>query len=189
MESTLLTDTSKFLSYVLRHEPHAIGLQLDSEGWAAIDQLIAGAATQGRVLDSALIAAVVQSNAKKRFALSADGQRIRAVQGHSTASVNVQHVQQVPPEVLYHGTARRFLAPIQEKGLIAGARHHVHLAQEAGTAVEVGRRYGEPVVLKVAARRMHEAGFVFYRAENGVWLTDRVPVEWIVKVGERSSNV
>ena len=33
MNSESLSDISKFLSYVLRHEPQAIGLQLDSDGW------------------------------------------------------------------------------------------------------------------------------------------------------------
>ncbi len=61
-------ETSKFLSYVLRHEPHAIGLQLDSEGWADVESLIAGAAKDGRILDIALIQAVVSSSDKNASA-------------------------------------------------------------------------------------------------------------------------
>lgn len=34
MDRKTLEDTSKFLSYVLRHQPEAIGLTLDGEGWA-----------------------------------------------------------------------------------------------------------------------------------------------------------
>jgi RNA:NAD 2'-phosphotransferase (TPT1/KptA family) len=82
-------EVSKFLSYVLRHQPEAIGLELDSEGWANIDALIAGAAGQGQSLDKQLIEAVVDGSDKKRFALSEDGLRIRAVQGHSTAKVDI----------------------------------------------------------------------------------------------------
>ncbi|MEJ2802347.1 RNA 2'-phosphotransferase [Comamonadaceae bacterium PP-2] len=39
-----LTETSKFLSYVLRHEPQSVGLSLDTEGWVGVDALIAAAA-------------------------------------------------------------------------------------------------------------------------------------------------
>lgn len=170
-----LTETSKFLSYVLRHEPQAIGLQLDNEGWANIDSLITGAAKDGRILDIALIQAVVSSSDKKRFSISDDGLCIRAVQGHSTTNVSIQHTEKEPPEFLYHGTATRFLESIRQQGLIAGSRHHVHLSQEIKTAIAVGQRYGKPVALKIEALRMHQQGFKFFQAENGVWLTAHVP--------------
>ncbi|MFT8814429.1 RNA 2'-phosphotransferase [Acetobacter fabarum] len=179
MNTKQLNETSKFLSYVLRHEPHAIGLQLDSEGWANVESLVAGAAKDGRILDIALIQAVVSSSDKKRFSLSEDGLRIRAVQGHSTASVSLQHVEKEPPEFLYHGTATRFLESIRQQGLIAGARHHVHLSQDITTVTAVGQRYGKPVVLKLEALRMHQQGFKFFQAENGVWLTTHVQAGFI----------
>ena len=50
MSKKLLDDTSKFLSYVLRHDPQAIGLSLDSEGWAGIAELIEAASRDGRSL-------------------------------------------------------------------------------------------------------------------------------------------
>lgn len=174
-----LNETSKFLSYILRHEPQAIGLQLDSEGWADIDSLISGAAKDGRVLDITLIQAVVSSSDKKRFCISDDGQRIRAVQGHSTASVSLQFIEKEPPEFLYHGTATRFLESIRQQGLIAGNRHHVHLSQDMQTAIAVGQRYGKSVVLKIEALRMYQQGFKFFQAENGVWLTNHVPINLI----------
>jgi putative RNA 2'-phosphotransferase len=172
-------EISKFLSYVLRHEPQAIGLQLDVDGWAQIDLLILAAAKQGHELSRAIIESIVESSEKKRFALSADGQRIRAVQGHSNAEVRLQHVEKVPPEILYHGTATRFLQSILKQGLIPGSRHHVHLSQDIQTATAVGQRYGKPVTLKVESLRMHQQGYTFFQAENGVWLTDHVPVSFI----------
>lgn len=173
------TDISKFLSYVLRHEPHAIGLALDREGWAEVDALIAGARTAGKELNEALIRAVVAGSDKKRFAISEDGSRIRAVQGHSTDSVTIQHEAKVPPEFLYHGTATRFLDSILAEGLRPGERHHVHLSQDIATATTVGQRYGKPVVLKVEALWMHQQGFKFFQADNGVWLTEHVPSVFI----------
>ncbi|PMX04038.1 RNA 2'-phosphotransferase [Pseudomonas sp. FW215-R2] len=182
MSKKLLDETSKFLSFVLRHEPQAIGLTLDSEGWADIDALINGAARDGRTLDRTLIENVVASSDKKRFSISPDGQSIRAVQGHSTKSVELQFEEKQPPETLYHGTATRFMDSINEQGLIPGSRHHVHLSQETATASAVGQRYGTVVILQVAARQMQEQGFKFYQAENGVWLTERVPAEFLSTV-------
>jgi putative RNA 2'-phosphotransferase len=84
----------------------------------------------------------------------------------------------MPPAILYHGTATRFLESIREQGLKAGSRHHVHLSLDVSTAVSVGKRYGKPVVLKIQAMRMHQRGFKFFLAENEVWLTDIVPAEF-----------
>ena len=179
MNKKTLEDASKFLSYVLRHEPQAIGLALDSEGWADIDALIAGAATEGRQLTRELIEQVVRDNDKKRFALSAGSQRIRAVQGHSSKAVQLQLEERQPPAVLYHGTATRFMDSINEKGLIPGSRHHVHLSQDIETARGVGQRYGKVVVLQIDAQAMQARGCTFYQAENGVWLTDQVPAGFI----------
>ena len=49
------------------------------------------------------------------------------------------------------------------------------LYSDIETATAVGQRYGKPVILKIKALLMHEQGFVFYRSENGVWLTSNVP--------------
>ncbi len=179
MSKKVIEDISKFLSYVLRHEPQAIGLELDSQGWGDIDALTSGAAKGGRQLSRELIERVVEGNDKKRFALSADGQRIRAVQGHSNKTVQLQLEAKQPPAVLYHGTATRFMESINEKGLIPGSRHHVHLSQEIDTARAVGQRYGQVVILQIDAQAMQAQGFRFYQAENGVWLTDQVPVDFI----------
>lgn len=174
-----LVETSKFLSFVLRHQPDAIGISLDREGWADIASLIAAASAAGKRLDRDWIKTVVATNEKKRFALSDDGMRIRAVQGHSTESVDIAFVEQVPPEFLYHGTATRFLKSIRSEGLLPGSRQYVHLSQAEQTALTIGQRHGKPVVLKIEARCMHERGFKFFKAENGVWLTLSVPVAFI----------
>ena len=168
-----LEKTSKFLSYVLRHRPEAIDLTLDANGWAAIAELIEKAGTQNP-LDRDLILQVVETSEKKRFALSGDGEKIRANQGHSV-KVDLELKRKEPPAVLYHGTATRFLASILREGLRPRRRHHVHLSSDSDTAVKVGQRHGEPVVLRVAAAEMAAEGYAFFRSENGVWLADSVP--------------
>lgn len=179
MDPTQLDELSRYLSYVLRHEPQTIGLQLEKDGWADIDSLIAGAGRDGRAIDLSMIRAVVETSPKKRFALSDDFQRIRAVQGHTTSTVQRTYPEAIPPDLLYHGTATRFLASIREQGLKAGLRHHVHLSLDLTTATAVGKRHGKPVVLVIRALRMHQNGFKFFLSENNVWLTNAVPPEFI----------
>jgi putative RNA 2'-phosphotransferase len=72
------------------------------------------------------------------------------------------------------------LPGIRKLGLVRGRRHHVHLSPDHDTAVAVGWRRGVPVVLRIDAAGMHAAGHVFYRAANGVWLTDHVPPQYVV---------
>src|SRR6478672_11499013 len=167
---------SKFLSLVLRHEPELIGITLDEAGWVAVDELLAGCARQGRAISRAELAEIVRTSDKQRFALSEDGTRIRANQGHSVP-VELGHEPATPPEVLYHGTAEKYLASIRREGLRKGERHHVHLSDRVETAKAVGSRHGRLVLLEVAAGRMARDGHTFYRTTNGVWLTDHVPVE------------
>jgi putative RNA 2'-phosphotransferase len=174
-----LTETSKFLSFVLRHQPEAIGLALDREGWASVDALIQAAQAQRPGLNRALIDQVVATSDKQRFELSADGSRIRAAQGHSSASVAIGYAALTPPDRLYHGTATRFWPAIQTQGLRAGQRQYVHLSTDPATATQVGARYGQPLLLTVDAAAMHARGHVFHQASNGVWLTAAVPPEFV----------
>lgn len=177
--SKLLNETSKFLSFVLRHEPQAIGLTLDTEGWADISALIDGANKSGKTIDRDLLQQVVDTSDKKRFSISEDGLRIRAAQGHSTATVAITYPEKAPLEFLYHGTATRFLESIQKEGLKPQERQYVHLSEDEQTAIAVGQRYGKPVVLKLEALRMYQQGFKFFQADNGVWLTESVPTPFI----------
>lgn len=174
-------DISKLLSYVLRHAPESLGLTLDRDGWTDVDGLIESACRQGHTFDRQALHEVIETNDKQRFTLSDDGQRIRAAQGHSSAQVQVQHVEKTPPALLYHGTASRFMQSIEAQGLIAGNRHHVHLTEDPATALAVGKRYGQAVLLAVNAQGMHQAGARFFQADNGVWLVESVPTAYLTR--------
>ena len=170
--------TSKFLSYVLRHKPESISLALDSEGWAKIDQLIRLANGHGKKLTRELLLKIVAASDKKRFAVSLDGSKIRANQGHSI-QVNLNLQPQIPPQILFHGTATRFVSSIRTQGLVAGARQYVHLSVDRSTALQVGKRYGKPLVLEVNALAMSNSGYEFFMSQNGIWLTQAVPVVYL----------
>ena len=169
---------SKFLSLVLRHRPELIGIELDAQGFAPVDELIAKAHLHGTVLTEAELRQVVADSDKQRFALSEDGGMIRANQGHSVP-VDLALKPQAPPEVLYHGTVAKFLASIRQQGLLKGQRHHVHLSSDEATASKVGSRRGRPVILEIASAPMHADGMAFYLSANGVWLTEHVPPSYI----------
>lgn len=171
---------SKFLALILRHQPELIGLQLDAEGWVFIVELVVRATAAGHALTERDVVAAVGAGTKRRFELSVDNQRVRAIQGHSTNQVQRQLEVVCPPPLLFHGTATRFLPSIEANGLVPAGRHHVHLSSDRGSALEVGRRHGRPAVLVVNAQEMHASGYAFHRAENGVWLTTKVPAEFLV---------
>lgn len=172
--------TSKFLSYVLRHQPELIGLNLDENGWANVDELIAKSTndTQGFTFEE--LNEIVETNDKKRFVFNEDKTRIRANQGHSIG-IDLNLKPQQPPEFLYHGTAQANVDSILENGIEKKSRQHVHLSSDKETANKVGMRHGKPVILTIKTKEMSEDGILFYLSENGVWLTDFVDQKYILK--------
>lgn len=174
-----IKNISKFMSLILRHDPGRVGIQLDSEGWVDVDILIKAMNNAGKSVDRKLIEEVVDTNDKKRFTFSEDTSMIRANQGHSV-DVDLKLEAQTPPEILYHGTATKNLDSIQASGLDKRNRQHVHLSSDKVTATKVGQRHGKVVILNVRSGDMHRAGHEFYLSKNGVWLTDKVPVEFII---------
>ena len=169
--------TGKFISLILRHNPQKIGITLDDAGWASVDELLAGLAQKGHRISFKQLEEIVDTNDKKRYRFNDDKTRICANQGHSL-KLDLELTEIAPPDVLYHGTASRFMQSIQEQGLIKGNRHHVHLSRDKETAKNVGSRHGVPVILTVSSGAMHQAGYTFYCSENGVWLVDDVPTKY-----------
>ncbi|MFT6334824.1 MAG: putative RNA 2'-phosphotransferase [Halioglobus sp.] len=170
---------SKLLSLALRHKPEALGLTLDKNGWARVDDVLNGLEVKGKKVDFLLLQMVVEENNKKRFSFNEAGDKIRANQGHSV-NVDVELKEVDPPEVLYHGTVEKYLDLIKRNGLKSMNRQHVHLSHETATAENVGRRRGNPLILKVSAQKMAADGYKFYLSENGVWLTDHVPAKYVI---------
>ncbi|MEM7234422.1 MAG: RNA 2'-phosphotransferase [Planctomycetota bacterium] len=178
MDEKAATRTSKLLSLVLRHRPHDFGVALDGEGWVAVEQLLAALDRSGTSLSEDELVQLVRESDKQRFALSEDGLRIRAQQGHSV-EIDLGYAESEPPRILFHGTVERFLASIRRDGLNPRGRHHVHLSDTADAARRVGERRGAPVVLEIRSGAMVVAGNRFYRTPNGVWLTDHVEPQFI----------
>jgi putative RNA 2'-phosphotransferase len=168
------TKISKFLSLVLRHKPEAINIDLDENGWVDVDLLIEKSKLSGYDLDINALKYIVEKNNKKRFSFNSTLDKIRANQGHSL-KIELGYLSQKPPEILYHGTGIKNLTSILKTGLQKRNRHHVHLSNDFETAINVGKRHGEPYVFKVLSEKMSANNFDFFLSENGVWLTENVP--------------
>jgi putative RNA 2'-phosphotransferase len=177
-QSPDITAASKFIAYVLRHHPAAIGVTLDLGGWVTISELLAATARHGRPVSPELLQQILVAPGKQRFEVR-DG-LMRAAQGHSVP-VDLGLAPVTPPAMLYHGTVSRFLPGILADGLKPGTRTHVHLSADADTAATVAARRGRPVILHIDAAAMHQARHDFYRAANGVWLTASVPPAFIAQ--------
>lgn len=175
-----ITDTSRFMSLILRHKPETIGISLDEHGWANVDELIAGIA-RTREFNMDILEEIVRADEKQRYSFNEDKTLIRANQGHSIL-VDVELEEVEPPEKLWHGTAEKYAASIEEQGLIPKSRLYVHLSKDEETAIKVGGRHGKPVLYIVKAGEMYKEGYRFYLSKNGVWLTKGVPVKYLEKI-------
>lgn len=181
------TRISKFLSLVLRHSPETIGIQLDENGWTDVATLIDRINANGISINIDILKYVVDTNSKKRFAFNEKFDKVRANQGHSV-EVDLGYTPKQPPAILYHGTGERSVSKILLAGLQKMERHHVHLSADMETALKVGQRHGKPVLFEILAAQMYEAKFAFYLSDNGVWLTEHVPVRFIKPLDVGSYN-
>ncbi|WP_066382478.1 RNA 2'-phosphotransferase [Anabaena sp. CA = ATCC 33047] len=169
---------SKFLSKHLRHTPELLKLSLTAGGWVEVDELLTACASHNFPISRTELEQVVKNSDKQRFSFDETGTKIRANQGHSV-TVDLQLKRQIPPDILYHGTGEKSVPAILQSGILKMSRHHVHLSQDIETARKVGIRHGSPVIFSVDAMVMYQAGFTFYCSENGVWLVDHVPPEYL----------
>lgn len=167
-------EISKYLSYILRHKPESIGLVLDNQGWADINELIEK--TTELELTKGAINAIVKESDKQRFIIKEN--KIRANQGHSI-NINLSLTPKRPPNKLYHGTATRFLESIKENGLHPQSRQYIHLSSSIDTAFQVGQRHGSPIVLEIDTLKMYQDGYTFFLSNNGVWLIKNIPRKYI----------
>lgn len=121
-------NAGKFIAFILRHHPEAIGMKLDEHGWARTEDLIAGIA-KSRPFDMQMLEEIVRTDSKQRYSFNEDKTLIRANQGHSIP-VDVELEQKTPPDVLWHGTGEKYVESINRIGLIPKSRLYVHLSKD-----------------------------------------------------------
>lgn len=180
------TNTSKYLSLILRHKPETIGISLDQNGWANVDELINGIAKTHQ-FNMEILEEIVRTDNKQRYSFNEDKTRIRANQGHSIP-VDVELEKLDPPQYLYHGTGEKYRTSIEEQGLIPKTRLYVHLSADVETAVKVGSRHGRPIVYRICAEQMKNDGYEFFRSVNGVWLIKAVPIQYMEQISAEGNS-
>lgn len=174
-----LVNLSRYISFILRHRPDTIGLSLDKHGYIDVQDLINGIKENNDFyIDLDILKFIVETDNKKRYSFSEDGTKIRANQGHSV-KVDLGLKEVKPPSILYHGTGEKYLESILKEGLKSKSRMYVHLSSDIDTAISVGKRHGEPIVLGIDAERMYKDEYKFYLSENGIFLAESVPVKYI----------
>ncbi len=178
-----IIEKGRYLAQLLRHDKDAFEQgKIDEHGWRKVEEL-AGLGFSRELLDK-----IVTTNSMQRYEYSPDGKMIRACQGHSI-NVDVELTEATPPDVLYHGTATRFLESIFAKGLIAGIRLYVHLTPDEAKAINVGSRHGTPFVIKIDCRKMVADGCKFYLSNNGVWLTKQVLPKYFITINQLMEKI
>ena len=166
------------LSYMLRHSREPLYITLEG-GWACVDTVIHALRQRHSCVDRQILDRIVAADRKGRYSYDETGTRIRANQGHSIPNVRVEMESPEPPEFLYHGTATRFLPTILKEGLKPMTRQFVHISSNYETAVAVGKRHGDPVVLVIRAADFVADGHELFLSANGVWQTKAVPPEYL----------
>ncbi len=167
----------KHLAFLLRHDKEGFekGL-IDKNGWRNVNELI-----KSHQYTKELLKEIVETNDKRRYEFNKDESKIRARQGHSI-NVDVELKEEMPPDVLYHGTSTKYLTSIYKKGIIKGNRLYVHLSSDTTIANNVGKRHGgNTVILKINSKKMYEDGKKFFKSNNNVWLTDIVEPKYIIE--------
>lgn len=59
-------------------------------------------------------------------------------------------------------------------------RQYVHLSSDYNNAVIVDQRHGKSIVLKVNARGMQKDGYLFFMSNNGIWLVEFAPKDYLI---------
>lgn len=172
---------SVFISLILRHKPEEIGITLDKNGWASVDELLNGINETGRKITFEDLEEIVKTDEKCRYSFNENKTLIRANQGHSI-KVDIELKECIPPNELYHGTASRFLSSIMSNGIKPMSRLYVHLSKDIPTAISVGARHGKCVVLVIDTKKMVKDGIKFYLSFNNVWLVDHVDYRYIKEI-------
>lgn len=172
-------ELSREVSYALRHAPWEYELEMDEEGWVSIEQLLEALhrVEKWENIFEADLSKMIEESEKKRHEMK--NGKIRAFYGHSVP-IKILKEEKIPPDILYHGTARRFLESIRENGLLPLSRQYIHLSQDIETAENVGKRHdNKPCILIIDAKKAWDDGIKFYLGNERVWLADKIPIGYI----------
>lgn len=171
----------RYISYLLRHHPEDLELNMDSEGWVNTKELIKNINDKSKYhITIDMLREIVRTDSKQRYMFKLNERFIRACQGHSIKTLNLKFKELKPPDVLYHGTSFANYQLIKKFGIKPMNRQYVHLSLDVETAINVGKRHGDVKIIKINAKQMYHDGIKFYKSDNGIWLTDFVDTRYFI---------
>lgn len=177
-------NVSIYISLLLRHRPELANLDMDEHGWVSTERLIKGINESGKYkINLERLQKIVENDSKGRYRFNESGSKIKACQGHSISWVTPEIEYKEPPEFLYHGTTTVALEKIYQSGAISKmSRHAVHMQADEEKAWQSALRWHlKPVVIKIAAKEMHDKGLRLGVTDNEVWCTEEVPIKYVVE--------
>jgi len=177
MEQDLKVKVSKYMSYLLRHNPE--NLKTDRHGFVSLKELLEKTRERFHISDKFIID-IVERSERKRFEIVQS--KIRALYGH-TIPVELELEEDRIAKVLYHGTTADAASKILKTGLKAMKRRRVHLSPTIDIAIRIGlRRTKQPVVLEIDTEAVRKDGARIYRATDTVYLCSYVRPQHIKRI-------
>jgi len=173
----LKTKVSKYMSYLLRHNPE--DLKMNSQGFVDLEDLIKKLKEKFQI-DRNLIFEIVRKSERKRFEIK--NGKIRALYGHSIP-VKLKLKEDRTVKVLYHGTTPEAAAKILKTGIKPMKRKWVHLSPTIEIAKQIAlRRTNKPAIIEIDAEKARKDGIKIYKATEQVFLCHEIPPKYLKRI-------
>ena len=163
---------SRWMAYVLRHNPTRYGLEADRHGYVDLEEFVRIATRRYPQVAAEQLRTLIREGGAGRFEVS--GAQLRARYGHSIP-IEPAGEPVEPPARLYHGADASRAPSILTGGLAPVDRRMLHLSETIEDALAViQRRTDRPILFRVQAREAQAAGVAFYK-EGRVFLAAQIP--------------
>lgn len=174
-----LVRVSKLLSFLLRHRPDTLGLNLEAGGWVALDALIERV-NKRRKLPFSLQREMIESVVRQSGRFELRQGKIRARSGHSV------RIERITDRLEPAAAAPEFLYLAYPTSALQGIPDHGQLLPLAGgdalrlVASEPAAAAGEEVLVVDAARAQKQG--VEVRLSEGSWSAPSLPVRYVISL-------
>ena len=168
---------SRWMSYVLRHNPTRYGLQPDRHGYVDLEVFFLIAKRRYPDVAAEQLRTLIEAGGSGRFEIS--DTRLRARYGHSIP-VEPVGAPVEPPERLYHGVDATRIETILQEGLKPTDRQMLHLSDTLDDVLTIARRKtSQPAILRILAREAYASGILFYH-EGKIYLVGSIPPQFLI---------
>lgn len=201
------THLSKSLSWLLRHGAIKEGLNIRTDGFIDLDEILSHQTFRQKNCTEVDIKRLVKNDNKNRFTMvesNIEGKwKLKANQGHSISQVGELGLRKIcekseVPSIVVHGTYSRYWHLIKGEGLRRMNRNHIHFAisdsvdQKQGEQQISGIRENCQILIYIDVLKAMESGIEFYISENNVVLSSGkngfIKPEFFSKIVDRKTG-